>query len=110
MLDSLFRYAKFQYECGNYSAASLCLYYYRNLVPQQNPNYLNVLYGKLASEILLQVIVFLDIKNIVEIKSIIITNIIFIIFYFIFIRSGHMQKMIWLDFAHTLISIHLIRK
>ncbi|VDN51733.1 unnamed protein product [Dracunculus medinensis] len=54
MLDSLFRYAKFQYECGNYSAASLCLYYYRNLVPQQNPNYLNVLYGKLASEILLQ--------------------------------------------------------
>lgn len=55
MLESLFRYAKFQYECGNYSAAALCLYYYRSLVPQQNPNYLNALYGKLASEILLQV-------------------------------------------------------
>ncbi|VDK29608.1 unnamed protein product [Gongylonema pulchrum] len=54
MLDSLFRYAKFQYECGNYSAASLCLDYYRNIVPQQNPNYLSALYGKLASEILLQ--------------------------------------------------------
>uniref|UniRef100_F1L405 Eukaryotic translation initiation factor 3 subunit E n=1 Tax=Ascaris suum TaxID=6253 RepID=F1L405_ASCSU len=54
MLESLFRYAKFQYECGNYSAAALCLYYYRSLVPQQNPNYLNALYGKLASEILLQ--------------------------------------------------------
>uniref|UniRef100_A0A915PWB3 Eukaryotic translation initiation factor 3 subunit E n=1 Tax=Setaria digitata TaxID=48799 RepID=A0A915PWB3_9BILA len=54
MLHSLFRYAKFQYECGNYSAASLCLDYYRNIVPQQNPNYLSALYGKLASEILLQ--------------------------------------------------------
>lgn len=58
MLESLFRYAKFQYECGNYSAAALCLYYYRSLVPQQNPNYLNALYGKLASEILLQVVSF----------------------------------------------------
>lgn len=61
MLDSLYRYAKFQYECGNYSAASLCLYYYRNLVPQQNPNYLSALYGKLASEILLQVSTFYSI-------------------------------------------------
>uniref|UniRef100_A0A0R3PTX0 PCI domain-containing protein n=1 Tax=Angiostrongylus costaricensis TaxID=334426 RepID=A0A0R3PTX0_ANGCS len=32
----------------------VCLYYYRNLVPQADPNYLNALYGKLASEILLQ--------------------------------------------------------
>jgi len=54
MLESLFRYAKFQYECGNYSAASVCLYYYRSLVPQHDPNYLNALYGKLSSEILLQ--------------------------------------------------------
>jgi len=54
MLEALFRYAKFQYECGNYSAASICLYYYRNLVPQHDPNYLNALYGKLASEILCQ--------------------------------------------------------
>ncbi|KIH52119.1 eIF3 subunit 6 protein [Ancylostoma duodenale] len=54
MIDALFKYAKFMYECGNYTAASVCLYYYRNLVPQADPNYLNALYGKLASEILLQ--------------------------------------------------------
>jgi translation initiation factor 3 subunit E len=54
MIDSLYKYAKFQYECGNYSAASICLYYYRMLVPQQDPNYLSALYGKLASEILCQ--------------------------------------------------------
>uniref|UniRef100_A0A914QT59 Eukaryotic translation initiation factor 3 subunit E N-terminal domain-containing protein n=1 Tax=Panagrolaimus davidi TaxID=227884 RepID=A0A914QT59_9BILA len=34
--------------------ASICLYYYRNVVPQGDPNYLNALYGKLASEILCQ--------------------------------------------------------
>lgn len=54
MLDTLFRYAKFQYECGCYSASSLCLYYFRSLVPVHDPNYLNALYGKLASEILIQ--------------------------------------------------------
>jgi|UniRef100_A0AC35F6K1 translation initiation factor 3 subunit E len=54
MLEILYRYAKFQYECGNYAAASICLYYYRNVVPQGDPNYLNALYGKLASEILCQ--------------------------------------------------------
>ncbi|KAK0425905.1 hypothetical protein QR680_009449 [Steinernema hermaphroditum] len=53
-LNSLYRYAKFQYECGNYSVASICLYYYRSLVHQNDSNYLNALYGKLASEILLQ--------------------------------------------------------
>jgi translation initiation factor 3 subunit E len=30
------------------------LHYYRNLVPQHDPNYLYALYGKLASEILCQ--------------------------------------------------------
>ncbi|PAV92607.1 hypothetical protein WR25_05504 isoform C [Diploscapter pachys] len=54
MVDTLFKYAKFSYECGNYTAASVCLYYYRNLIPQHDSNYLNALYGKLASEILLQ--------------------------------------------------------
>lgn len=54
MIDTLFKYAKFNYECGNYTAASICLYYYRNVVPQTDPNYLNALYGKLASEILNQ--------------------------------------------------------
>lgn len=54
MLETLYKYAKFQYECGNYSPASVCLYYYRNLVPQHDQNFLNALYGKLASEILCQ--------------------------------------------------------
>ena len=70
MLDSLYKYAKFLYECGNYLAASAYLEHYRTLVcfyvqiasftlfclkiPQHDPNYLNALYGKLASEILLQ--------------------------------------------------------
>uniref|UniRef100_A0A8R1I2Q2 Eukaryotic translation initiation factor 3 subunit E n=2 Tax=Caenorhabditis japonica TaxID=281687 RepID=A0A8R1I2Q2_CAEJA len=54
MVDTLFKYSKFMYECGNYTVASVCLYYYRNLVNQADPNYLNALYGKLASEILLQ--------------------------------------------------------
>uniref|UniRef100_A0A672LVQ6 Eukaryotic translation initiation factor 3 subunit E n=1 Tax=Sinocyclocheilus grahami TaxID=75366 RepID=A0A672LVQ6_SINGR len=39
-LDTLYRYAKFQYECGNYSGAA--------------ENALNSLWGKLASEILMQ--------------------------------------------------------
>ncbi|CAJ0946644.1 unnamed protein product, partial [Mesorhabditis belari] len=54
MLDVLFKYAKFLYECGNYQAASIILFHYRNLIPQHDPNYLNALYGKLASEINLQ--------------------------------------------------------
>ncbi|KAI1722414.1 PCI domain-containing protein [Ditylenchus destructor] len=53
MIDVLFKYAKFNYECGNYGAASICLYYYCKVVPASDPNYLNALYGKLGSEILL---------------------------------------------------------
>lgn len=33
MLDTLYKYAKFQYECGNYSGAAEYLYFYRVLVP-----------------------------------------------------------------------------
>lgn len=54
MLDTLYRYAKFQYECGNYTAAAEYLYYYRLMVPQNHQNYLNALWGKFASEILVQ--------------------------------------------------------
>ena len=32
MLDTLYKYAKFQYECGNYSGAAEYLYFYRVLV------------------------------------------------------------------------------
>jgi len=54
MLDSLFKYAKFLYECGNYEASAIYLNSYRSVVPSHGPKYLNALYGKLASEILLQ--------------------------------------------------------
>ncbi|PAV68302.1 hypothetical protein WR25_12952 [Diploscapter pachys] len=54
MLDTLYKYAKLQYECGDYMSSSVLLQYYRQLVPQHDlKNYLNALYGKLASEIML---------------------------------------------------------
>ncbi|XDV40629.1 hypothetical protein PO909_009673 [Leuciscus waleckii] len=60
-LDTLYRYAKFQYECGNYSGAAEYLYFFRvlyetlpNPVPATDRNALNSLWGKLASEILMQ--------------------------------------------------------
>lgn len=34
-LDTLYRYAKFQYECGNYSGAAEYLYFFRVLVSVQ---------------------------------------------------------------------------
>lgn len=34
-LDTLYRYAKFQYECGNYSGAAEYLYFFRVLVSLQ---------------------------------------------------------------------------
>ncbi|XP_071539384.1 eukaryotic translation initiation factor 3 subunit E-A [Panulirus ornatus] len=54
MLDTLYSYAKFQYECGNYTAAADYLYLHRGLVPVNDKNFLNGLWGKLASEILTQ--------------------------------------------------------
>uniref|UniRef100_A0A8C5E3H2 Eukaryotic translation initiation factor 3 subunit E n=1 Tax=Gouania willdenowi TaxID=441366 RepID=A0A8C5E3H2_GOUWI len=53
-LDTLYKYAKFQYECGNYSGAAEYLYFFRVLVPSTDRNALNSLWGKLASEILMQ--------------------------------------------------------
>ncbi|KAI1243568.1 hypothetical protein IHE44_0001199 [Lamprotornis superbus] len=53
-LDTLYRYAKFQYECGNYSGAAEYLYFFRVLVPATDRNALSSLWGKLASEILMQ--------------------------------------------------------
>merc|ERR1719361_1452483 len=54
MVDKLYEYAKFQFECGNYTAASEYLYFCRVLLPPSNKNYLPALWGKLASEILMQ--------------------------------------------------------
>ncbi|KFO18524.1 Eukaryotic translation initiation factor 3 subunit E [Fukomys damarensis] len=53
-LDTLYKYAKFQYECGNYSGAAEYLYFFRVLVPATDRNALSSLWGKLASEILMQ--------------------------------------------------------
>ncbi|ELT88021.1 hypothetical protein CAPTEDRAFT_159549 [Capitella teleta] len=54
MLETLYKYSKFQYECGNYSGAAEYLYFVRALLPPGNKNYMNALWGKLASEILMQ--------------------------------------------------------
>jgi len=54
MLDTLYKFAKFQYECGNYSGAAEYLYFVRVLVPPGDKNALAALWGKLASEILMQ--------------------------------------------------------
>jgi len=54
MVDMLYTYAKFQYECGNYSGAAEYLYFVRVLLPPSDKNYLSALWGKLASEILMQ--------------------------------------------------------
>lgn len=37
----------------------VCIHYYRNLVPHTDPKYLSALYGMLASEILVQVSIFI---------------------------------------------------
>merc|ERR1719230_2043437 len=54
MVDTCYHFAKFQYECGNYSGASEYLYFHRILVQPTDKNYLNGIWGKLASEILMQ--------------------------------------------------------
>ncbi|KAF4528385.1 hypothetical protein B566_EDAN016480 [Ephemera danica] len=46
--------AKYRYECGNYSISTSYLYFYMLVMPTTDKNYLNVLWGKLASEILVQ--------------------------------------------------------
>ncbi len=52
-IEALYHFAKFQFDCGNYSGASEFLYHYRTLCtnPQRN---ISALWGKLAAEILLQ--------------------------------------------------------
>ncbi|XP_035208159.1 eukaryotic translation initiation factor 3 subunit E-B-like isoform X2 [Stegodyphus dumicola] len=53
-MDFVYIFAKSQYECGNYLSATEYLYLYRLLVPSTDKNYLNGMWGKLASEILMQ--------------------------------------------------------
>eukprot|EP00118_Oscarella_pearsei_P025606 m.308456 g.308456 ORF g.308456 m.308456 type:complete len:453 (+) comp44031_c0_seq1:16-1374(+) len=54
MLDTLYDYAKFLYECGYYAEASEYLYFDKVLMPGSDKNFMNTLWGKLASEILTQ--------------------------------------------------------
>merc|ERR1719361_522597 len=54
MVDKLYEYAKFQFECGNYTTASEYLYFCRVLLPPSSKNYLSAIWGKLASAILMQ--------------------------------------------------------
>jgi translation initiation factor 3 subunit E len=52
-IEALYQYAKFQFECGNYSGAADYLYQYRALCTNSERS-LNALWGKLAAEILMQ--------------------------------------------------------
>jgi translation initiation factor 3 subunit E len=53
-VDICYNYAKCLYEIGNYEDASEYLYFHRILAQPSDKNYLNGLWGKLASDILMQ--------------------------------------------------------
>ena len=53
-IDACYNYAKMLFEIGNYEDASEYLYFHRILCQPSDPNYLNGLWGKLASDILMQ--------------------------------------------------------
>ncbi len=52
-IEALYDYAKFQFECGNYSGASDYLYQYRTLCTNSDRSF-SALWGKLAAEVLMQ--------------------------------------------------------
>ncbi|KAJ6790744.1 eukaryotic translation initiation factor 3 subunit E [Iris pallida] len=52
-IEALYQFAKFQFECGNYSGAADFLYQYRALCTNSDRS-LSALWGKLAAEILMQ--------------------------------------------------------
>jgi translation initiation factor 3 subunit E len=52
-IEALYEYAKFQFECGNYSGASDFLYQYRTLCTNSDHSF-SALWGKLAAEVLMQ--------------------------------------------------------
>lgn len=53
VLDGLYKYAKLQYECGNYQDCLTYLTYDGVLIPNASQQYLNALWGKLAAEVLI---------------------------------------------------------
>merc|ERR1712212_1389673 len=54
LFETLQKDHKFKPECGNYSGAAEYLYFHRVLAPPSDKNFMNALWGKLASEILMQ--------------------------------------------------------
>ncbi|XP_051163888.1 eukaryotic translation initiation factor 3 subunit E isoform X2 [Leptopilina boulardi] len=54
IMDDFVKLAKYRYECGNYSVSTSYLYFCLLVMPPTDKNYLKVLWGKLASEILVQ--------------------------------------------------------
>ncbi|UJR30073.1 hypothetical protein I4U23_017617 [Adineta vaga] len=54
MVDDLHTFARYVYDCGDYSRAAANLGLYRALVPNNDKNLMSCLWGKLASEILMQ--------------------------------------------------------
>jgi translation initiation factor 3 subunit E len=52
-VDALYRFAKFQFECGNYSGAAEYLFQFRALNTNAEKNF-SALWGKFAAEILMQ--------------------------------------------------------
>ncbi|KAI9587685.1 eukaryotic translation initiation factor 3 subunit E [Glossina fuscipes] len=51
-LESAYKLAKYLYECGNYQESTSYLYFCMIVMSPNDKNYLNVLWGKLAAEIL----------------------------------------------------------
>ncbi|XP_066148021.1 eukaryotic translation initiation factor 3 subunit E isoform X2 [Euwallacea fornicatus] len=54
MINSLHTLAKYRYECGNYSMSTSYLYFCVLVLSPSDKNYLSALWGKFASEILVQ--------------------------------------------------------
>lgn len=54
MLDDLYSYARVLYDCGNYARAAETLYIVRALAPVGDKKVTGAMWGKLASEILMQ--------------------------------------------------------
>eukprot|EP00242_Pyramimonas_sp_CCMP2087_P005245 CAMPEP_0198199476 /NCGR_PEP_ID=MMETSP1445-20131203/2769_1 /TAXON_ID=36898 /ORGANISM="Pyramimonas sp., Strain CCMP2087" /LENGTH=431 /DNA_ID=CAMNT_0043869333 /DNA_START=64 /DNA_END=1359 /DNA_ORIENTATION=+ len=52
-IEALFEFAKFQFDCGNYSAAQEFLYHYRTLSTSNEKGF-SALWGKFAADILMQ--------------------------------------------------------
>jgi len=53
-IDALYKFAKFQFDCGNYSGAAEYLYHFRALTTTNDEKNFSALWGKFAAEILMQ--------------------------------------------------------